>query len=159
MCVAFSVVGLLFVIWTIATHKNLQQHPSKLIMFICVTEGMFVWQSFITSNWVTSSYFSCYFDLGSSLSFFLRKGNSYTAEYIVAWINNYLKHFFEVLAITSNTCLCHDLIKTLSTPFDAGEKRLKIYIMFSIFVSIMTTNIVFIGGWLYHKYASDPNGN
>ena len=68
--------------------------------------------------------------------------HTFTIELSIMWINGFLLYTLNIWAILLNICLCHDLIQTLTTPFDAGEQRLKQYIKFSSFVAVVTVSIV-----------------
>ena len=59
------------------------------------------------------------------------------------WIGGFTAWFFQLAALVSNICLCHDLIQTLKSPFDVAGKRLNKYLAIILVVPLATTLLVY----------------
>ena len=133
--VMLSIFSLLTIILTINSEEKLKAHPAKLIRLICLIEAIFGWQALIRSPQVSAGYFNCYFNNNNIFLIMTfrggdddlhdqRLGNSLK---VLVWSNEIIYMYFQFASLVSNMCLCHDLIKTLQSPFDSANKRMRNY--------------------------------
>ena len=97
---------------------------------ICLVEGAFCYTALINSPYTTAGYITCYFPLTKLLQLSVPFGTFTENDMVVfiIWSHEYAFMFFQLASLISNLFLCHDLIRTLESPFDAAHKRLKWYI-------------------------------
>lgn len=140
-----SLISLTIVVNTVRNNKNLRAHPSFLIAFICTCEACFVFTAFISSPNVNSAYWVCYFNLDKlfKVTTFLGLAcNKYDIEFFT-WTGFWMLGFLQLASLLSNLCLCHDLIRTLQSPFDVASARLKWYIGYSLLIPMIIMILVF----------------
>lgn len=65
----------------------------------------------------------------------------------IIWAHEYTYMFFQLASLISNLFLCHDLIRTLESPFDAAHKRLKWYIAGTLIIPFFILVIISIKDW------------
>jgi len=65
----------------------------------------------------------------------------------IIWAHEYTFMFFQLASLISNLFLCHDLIRTLESPFDAAHKRLKWYIAGTLIIPFIILVIISIKDW------------
>lgn len=130
----FSFMALMLVIQTLRMDKNLRMHPAKLISFICILEAGYICISFIMSPHVTAGSFICYLQLDRMLSYWTFSPGYEDAIEIrfLIWVSTFQLYFFHTASLIANMCLCHDLIKSLRSPFDMAGRRIKYYIIVTL---------------------------
>jgi hypothetical protein len=135
------------VITTILENKKLRAHPSILICFICIMEACFVFTALINSPALTFGYITCYFHL-DTLWKYTTFGMFDADIQFFNWSGFWFMGYLQLAQMISNICLCHDLIKTLQSPFDVASNRLKWYVALSLLVpffvmaNVMKPNLV-----------------
>lgn len=132
----------------------MQQHPAKLIGAICLTEAILTWSTLVESPKIRSHTFLCGFKLHYLLHWTLPGIDVDTAFFILCFGQELTFQYLQLACMLLNACLCHDLMKTLSNPFEVAKSRLMTYFVVSfsipvILLSIIWTIAVKVGGQTY----------
>lgn len=71
--------------------------------------------------------------------------DKYNIEFFT-WSSFWMLGFLQLASLISNLCLCHDLIRTLQSPFDVASARLKWYIGYSILIPmVIMIMVIYLG--------------
>ena len=112
---------------------------------------MYVWHTFLRSNFLEFGYFACYFDLDNwFLSWIGKPYNDTTSAYflwVIIWINYLLQMYLQLVALTCNTLFCYDLIRSLRRPFENGKEMMRYYYAISFVVPFMILLIICLSHW------------
>ena len=121
----------------------------------------------IESPYVGAGMFSCYFKLYEIMDVtgpFLVKSvsngvqiPSTYADVIMrqVWYNEFMYTLFQIASLASNLCLCHDLVKTLQSPFNSADSRMTKYIIFTILGPIIVTIGIFTTAYVDQELIND----
>lgn len=120
-----------------------------LIAQICLAECCMSWNAFIQV--VGPVYINCYFGLSKIFSFSLFQGEYWRGTQFTSMqcASNYLCNtnplffqFFQLLSLGLNFCLCHDLVRTIKSPFSPASRRQSWYMAVSWVAPIIMVIII-----------------
>jgi len=134
----FSMFCACYVAYTIFYNAKLSIHPSKLIGYMCLCEGIASYNALI---WAANpEVVICYFGLHYLFSWTLFGQVDYLkALQVLCKSNQVVVTFFQFLSLAFNFCLCLDLISTLRNPFYPHKRKMKWYILGSVLVVAFMT--------------------
>ena len=141
---ALSIIAAVFVFSTIFSVKKLRAHPSVMIGYISLFEGIGCFHSII---WAISTmeyieYFGLMYTFKYTVMFYGSLNECWNRLWQLNQILGY--QFFQVMSLGMNISLWVDLILTLRSPFYPAARRLKFYLLFSFwlatFLSITSIN-------------------
>jgi hypothetical protein len=55
--------------------------------------------------------------------------------------NVFINHFFQLLSLTLNFCLCLDIVLTMGNPFSPHDRRMKFYLIASILTALVLSRL------------------
>jgi hypothetical protein len=123
-------------------NPKLMEHPGKLIFLMCLCEAISVWSTVIQK--LGASKVICYFGINETL------------EASVGWIypniddksisvlqncNFVIQHYFQLVSLSLNFCLCLDVVLTMSSPFSPHERRMKFYVITCIIMAALISAV------------------
>lgn len=158
-----GVVSLAMLSWSATTgvatlmyfNPKLKEHPGELIFLMCLCEGVAVWSTLIQA--IGTETVICYFEMDKSLMLtagFWFKDQATTVTFLTE-SNFILQHFFQLLSLSLNFCLCLDIVLTMSSPFSPHDRRMKFYIIMSGCIATIATKMT-MGSRIILKFS--PNG-
>ena len=138
-----SIIAAVFICSTIFSIKKLRVHPSVMIGYISLFEGIWWFHSIVWA--ISTMEFIDYFGLQYLLKYTIAFNLSTTDSCNTLWqINQIVGYqFFQVMSLGMNIWLWVDLVLTLKEPFYPAKRRLKFYLLFS-FIMALTSSLASI---------------
>jgi len=135
MSAASLVAGLMYF------NPKLTEHPGKLIFLMCICEAISVWSTLMDALGVEKII--CYFGVDASLlvtaGYFVESQGQ--AISLISSTNYFVQNYFQLLSLSLNFCLCLDIVLTMGSPFSPHDRRMKTYLLSSLFSAGLLTGL------------------
>ena len=107
---------------------------------MCISEGIIAWQAMISQMSVAKII--CYFQLDHLLQVttFHAMDQATAMGYLRTSNFNFLQ-FFEYISLALNFFLCLDIVLTMRNPFYPHDRRMKLYLPFSVIIACVTFSL------------------
>lgn len=73
---------------------------------------------------------------------------------VLEFSNYLIQHFFQLLSLSLNFCLCLDIVLTMGSPFSPHERRMKVYLIVSFVLASICTKLT-MGSRIITKFGPE----
>lgn len=74
-----------------------------------------------------------------TMAYFVK--NQAQAISLISTTNYFVQNYFQLLSLSLNFCLCLDIVLTMGNPFSPHDRRMKFYLIGSLFSAIVLTGL------------------
>jgi len=123
-------------------NPKLMEHPGKLIFLMCLCEAISVWSTVIQA--LGASKVICYFGINETLEAsvgWLYPNIHDNSISVLQNCNFVIQHYFQLVSLSLNFCLCLDVVLTMSSPFSPHERRMKFYVITCIIMAALISAV------------------
>ena len=120
-------------------NPKLTEHPGKLIFLMCLCEAISVWSTLMDALGIEKII--CYLGVDAqimvTMGYFVK--DQAQAIALISTTNYFLQHYFQLLSLSLNFCLCLDIVLTMGNPFEPHDRRMKFYLTGSLVTAALLT--------------------
>ena len=124
-------------------NPKLMEHPGKLIFLMCLCEAISVWSTVI--QFLGPEKVICYFGinetLAASVGWLYPNIDDDKSISVLQNCNFVIQHYFQLVSLSLNFCLCLDVVLTMSSPFSPHERRMKFYVIMCIIMAALISAV------------------
>lgn len=131
-------------------NSKLMEHPGKLIFLMCICEAISVWATLMQVLNIQNVI--CYLGIDQQLLSVVPWWitTQEQAINVLERTNTMICHYFQLLSLCLNFCLCLDIVLTMSNPFSPHDRRMKFYLLGCVPSAAVLTKFMMSSSVVYY---------